>query len=268
MLAVEDYTRLAPVTADVRLSYASGPEHFGDLYLPQGIGPHPVLIVMHGGCWRDQYRLDPMGQLCQAFRNEGLAVWNLEYRRLGSGGGWPATFSDVAAGADYLSIMAGRYSLDLARVVALGHSAGGHLALWLAGRRNLSPASPVFSDQPLPLRGVVSLAGIANLVEGVERNICRGQCQALMGGLPDEVPERYQQGSPHWLLPLGVPQWHFVGRADPVVPADYVQGFVALAERHDEAHFVLLPEAGHFELVVPSTEAFSAVRQAVLTLAR
>jgi acetyl esterase/lipase len=207
-----------------------------------------------------------MGQLCQAFKHEGLAVWNLEYRRLGSGGGWPATFSDVAAGADYLRLLAARYSLDLSRVVALGHSAGGHLALWLAGRRNLPPASPVFSDQRLPLRGVVSLAGIADLVEGVERDICRGQCQALMGGLPGEVPERYQQGSPHLLLPLGVPQWHLVGRVDPLVPADYVQRFVEVAERYDEAHLVVLPEAGHFELVVPSTQAFAAVRQAVRTL--
>src|SRR5262245_48319205 len=163
LLTVDDYLRLPSIPADHRLSYGSDPAHFGDLYLPSQPGPHPVVVLVHGGCWRAQYDLAPLGQLCVALVGEGLAVWNVEYRRLGNGGGWPTTFLDVAAAADALGGIAGQYGLDLARVVVMGHSAGGHLALWLAGRRRLPPESPLFAAAPLPLRGVVAIAGVPDL---------------------------------------------------------------------------------------------------------
>ena len=266
ILTDDDVAKLSPVVPDHRLSYGANPEQFGDLYLPPQPGLHPVVIMIHGGCWRALYGLGHLGQLCAALRNEGIAVWNMEYRRLGNGGGWPTTFEDVASGTDFLRGVACRFSLDLSRVVTAGHSAGGHLALWLAGRHRLPETSRLYSAVALPVRGVVSLAGIPDLAEGVKQNICNGACLELVAGLPEEVPHRYRQASPVALLPFGVPQWHLVGLLDQFVPVGYLQRYVAVAGQHDEVHLDLLQDVGHYELIVPATSAWSAVRHAVLTL--
>ncbi|MGD9763768.1 MAG: alpha/beta hydrolase family protein [Candidatus Binatia bacterium] len=266
LLTVEDYDRLPVVPADHRLTYGSHPIQFGDLYMPAGSGPHPVVVMVHGGCWRERWGLEGLGLLCTALAKEGLAVWSLEYRRLGNGGGWPTTFTDVAAGADFLRRIAGQWNLDLSRAISAGHSAGGHLALWLAGRHRLPQRGELFSADPLPLRGAVSLAGIADLAEGVKRNICEGSCHELVGGMPDAVPGRYEQASPSALLPLGVPQWHVVGSDDDLVPADYVQRCAERARRYDDVRLDVVPHAGHFEIVVPTTHAWAPVRNALVTL--
>jgi acetyl esterase/lipase len=169
---VEDYLKLPAVAADHRLAYGQAVDQFGDLYLPSTPGPHPVAVLLHGGCWQAKYDLQPLGNLCHALRAGGLAVWSLEYRRLGAGGGWPTTFQDVAAGSDFLRNLAPRFALDLSRVVAVGHSAGGHLALWLAGRHCLPPDSLLFGERPLQLAGVVALAGIPDLAAAAQWNIC------------------------------------------------------------------------------------------------
>jgi acetyl esterase/lipase len=266
LLTVDDNVRLPSVPADHRLPYGSDPAQFGDLYLPSRPGPHPVVILLHGGCWRDQYGLEPLGQLCVALAGEGLAIWNVEYRRLGNGGGWPATFIDVATAADALRDIARQYALDLARVVAVGHSAGGHLALWLAGRHRLPLDSPLYAAAPLALRGAVALAAVPDLIEGVRRALCRGAISDLVGGRPEVVPERYRQASPLALLPLGVPQWHIAGRDDPTVPVDYLEQYVAVAAQQDDVRLDILAATGHFEPVVANTPAWATVRQAVLTL--
>jgi pimeloyl-ACP methyl ester carboxylesterase len=112
----------------------------------------------------------------------------------------------------------------------------------------------------------MSLAGIPDLAEGVKRNICSGACRELVGALPEEAPDRYRQASPAALLPFGVPQWHLIGLFDEVVPVDYLERYVAMVGQHDEVHLDLLPDAGHYELIVPTTSAWSAVRRAVLSL--
>jgi acetyl esterase/lipase len=254
------------VPADHRVFYGPDPTQFGDLYLPSQPGPHPVVLLLHGGCWQAQYSLNVVGQLGAALRQAGLAVWNLEYRRLGNGGGWPTTFQDVARGADFLRTLAPQFALDLSHLVTVGHSAGGHLALWLAGRHRLPDTSPLYVAEGVRIHGVVSLAGIPDLIAGVQWNICRGACHAVVGGLPEAVPQRYEHASPHALLPLGVPQWHLVGVEDDLVPAAYIQQYVEVATHQDEVHLELLPEAGHFEVIVPTTVAWPAVRRAVLTL--
>jgi acetyl esterase/lipase len=254
------------VPADHRVFYGPDPAQFGDLYLPPQPGPHPVVLLLHGGCWQAQYSLNVVGQLGAALRQAGLAVWNLEYRRLGNGGGWPTTFQDVARGADFLRTLAPQFALDLSRLVTVGHSAGGHLALWLAGRHRLPDTSPLYVAEGVRIHGVVSLAGIPDLIAGVQWNICRGACHAVVGGLPEAVPQRYEHASPHALLPLGVPQWHLVGAEDELVPAAYIQQYVEVATHQDEVRLELLPEAGHFEVIVPTTVAWPAVRRAVLTL--
>lgn len=266
LLTATDLAALAPVLPTHRLAYGPAPEQFGELYLPPSPGRHPVVILLHGGCWRAQYGLGYLGQISAAFCKAGLAVWNLEYRRLGNGGGWPATFADVAAGADYLRSVADRFALDLCRVITVGHSAGGHLALWLAARPCLPLTSPLYSAVALPIQGVLSLAGIPDLAAAVQRDICSGACSALLGGLPEEVPERYQQASPLALLPLRVPHWHLLGLLDEVIPVDYLQRFVTMAREHDEVHLELLPDVGHYELIVPDSVAWHAVRHAAFTL--
>ena len=266
ILTAADLVDFSPVAPDQRLPYGAVPEQFGDLYLPPQPGPHPVVILLHGGCWRARYGLEHLGRLGAALKSEGFAVWNLEYRRLGNGGGWPMTFEDVAAGTDFLRGAADRFSLDLSRVVTVGHSAGGHLALWLAGRHQLPKTSRLFSAEAPAIRGVVSLAGIPDLAEGVSRDICEGACRELMAGLPGEVPHRYRQASPISLLPLGVPQWHLIGLLDRVVPVDYLQRYAEVAKRYDEVHLEVLPDVGHYELIVPAASSWDGMRRALRAL--
>lgn len=266
LMSVADYIALPPVSADQRFFYGSEPMQFADLYLPHASGPHPLLILLHGGCWRAQYGLEPLGLLCKAFVEEGFAVWNVEYRRLGNGGGWPMTFMDVAQSVDYLRSIAEQHALDLSRVVSIGHSAGGHLALWLAARHRLPAASALYMPDPLPIQGVVALAGVVDLAEGVKRQMCGGACQELLGDSAEAFAQRYQQASPKELLPLGVEQWHIVGSEDPIVTVDYLQQYVAFAAQYDSVRLDVVQDAGHFEVAAPATLAWASVRQAVRTL--
>lgn len=268
ILTLDDIPAFPDVPGDRRISYGSDPSQFGELYLPEKPGPHPVVVLIHGGCWLAEYGLNLMGQMAAALKEEGIAVWNLEYRRLGNGGGWTETFEDVALGTDFLQTIAPEFNLDLSRLVTVGHSAGGHLALWLAARRNLPETSPLYveEDEGVRVHGVVSLAGIPDLITGVEQNICLGAVQQLVGGLPSEVPDRYKQASPRELLPLGVPQWHLVGIEDQIVPAAYLKEYVKVAKKYKEVNLEVLPNAGHFELIYPQTSTWPEVRHAIKTL--
>jgi acetyl esterase/lipase len=262
MLTTDDYMALPAAPPDARLPYGPEAEQFGELYLPAGPGPHPVLLLIHGGCWRAQYGLAPLGGLCEAIRDQGVAVWSLEYRRLGGGGGWPATLLDVAAGADALRAIDA--PLDLGRVLAAGHSAGGHLALWLAARPRLPRGSALWSADPLPVRGVLALAALADLSAAAARGLCGTAVVELLGGQPEDEPGRYDEASPATLLPLGAPQRHIVGAADPIVPPDYLAAYVATARAAgDDASLAVLPGAGHFEPVAPASGAWPAVRTAL-----
>jgi acetyl esterase/lipase len=176
-----------------------------DLYVPPGPGPYPVVVLIHGGSWQKRYGRVFMRWIAGDLLRRGYAVWNIEYRRLGEGGGWPATFADVAAAIDLLATLDGE-RLDLDRVTLLGHSAGGHLALWAAGRPNLPAGAPGAIDGAPRVRPrrVISQAGVADL-GGAYRLWHGGAARALMGGSPEEVPERYAAGDPIRLLPLAIP---------------------------------------------------------------
>jgi acetyl esterase/lipase len=175
-----------------------------DLYLPKGSWPFPVMIVIHGGSWQAGYGKIVMRGLAGDLVRRGWAVWNIEYRRLGNGGGWPATFEDVATAIDYLPQLDA--PLDLERVSVLGHSAGGHLALWAAGRAKLPDGAPgaLVSPSGMRLRRVISQAGVCDLAGGW-RAWRGGAVQALMGGGPQEVPERYALADPLLQVPLDIP---------------------------------------------------------------
>lgn len=260
MLTVADYLAQPAVPPDARIPYGNDPSQFGDLYLPDPSYPAPVIVMIHGGCWQAAYDLAPLGECCAALRAAGYAVWSLEYRRLGNGGGWPQTFHDVAAGVDHLRVLAGTYPLNLARVIAVGHSAGGQLGLWLTARPKLPATSALTTPDPLPIHGVVALAAVANLAQGVTATACGAACAELVA----HDPRRYAEASPHLLMPLGVPHYHLVGSDDLIVPAAYVAAFVAAARQAgDTAHLTILPRCGHFELTTPHSAAWPAVVGAI-----
>lgn len=266
ILTVDDYVRLPAVSPTARVAYGAAAEQFGELYVPAQGEPHPVIVLVHGGCWRAQYGLTPLGRFCETFAALGVAVWSLEYRRLGNGGGWPNTFRDVATGADFLRTLAPHYALNLNRVVAVGHSAGGHLALWLATRHRLLTTSPLAMPNPLPFIGVVALAGIPDLVDAAQRDICRGVVPELMNGSIQLVPDHYRDASPSAHLPLGVPQHLIIGTLDQAVPVAHNDTYVAAARAYgDTVQYTVLPDTGHFEIVTPGTAAWSTVQAAILT---
>lgn len=265
----EEISSLPAPAADHRISYGNDPLNFGDLRLPNGPGPHPVAVVIHGGCWRSENDLRHVSHLSAALTRSGIATWTLEYRRIGDkGGGWTGTFSDVAGGADYLRTLAKRFPLDLRRVVLVGHSAGGQLALWLAARRNLPRQSQLYSKDPLLVRGVVSLAGITDLRSfSVGSAYCNASVAPLLGGTPEEVPERYAQASPIELLPFGVPLRLLRGSLDPIVSIEQSARFAKRAQdTGDPVEVWQIEGAGHFDLIAPFAPAWTRVERAVVSL--
>lgn len=266
----QDILQIPPAAADVRIAYGTDSFQFGDLRLPNGLDHWPVVVVIHGGFWRSAYNLDHVSHLSDKLRQSGMATWSLEYRRIGdSGGGWPGTFLDVAAGIDHLREFAPRYHLDLSRVVVVGHSAGGHLALWAAARSRVRSGSEIGSTNALPLKGVVSLAGVTDLERGWALGLSRGIVKELLGGTPAEVPDRYGAGSPLRLLPLGVPQVLIHGTADRNVPYELSERFVeASVQKGDRARLITLDGAGHFEVIDPRTRQWAVVEQAIAELLR
>lgn len=250
---------------DVRISYGPEPSQFGELRVPAGRGPHPVVAVIHGGFWRSRYDLTHIGHLCAALTEQGYATWSIEYRRLGEpGGGFPGTFHDVSAGIEHLRGIAAKYHLDLGRVVTLGHSAGGHLALWAAARHRIPPASAIDTPDPLPVRAAVSLAGVVDLRRACELRLSSGVTEQFIGGVPAEYPERYDAASPIELLPFGLAQFLVHGTADENVPFEVSQRYVSAARAHgDPASLITLPGVGHFELIDPSSAVWRDVAETV-----
>lgn len=258
--------------ADRRIAYGPDSVQFADLRIPAGPGPHPVAIVVHGGCWvRAFATLQNTAALADALRDQGIASWNVEYRRIDHpGGGWPGTYRDVGAAADQLRLIAEEHHLDLSRVIALGHSAGGHLALWLAARPRLAPGAELATPAPLRLRGAISLGGPGDLAafEPFDQEPCgRDVIAGLMGGKPAEVPGRYAQGSPAELLPLGVPQILVTGAEDRVVAARFGDAYAEAARSAgDSVQHLVVGEAAHHEYNAPGSPAWPAVLGAVRRL--
>lgn len=261
-------TQPAPATA--RLTYGPEEHQFGDLRLPPGDGPFPVIIVIHGGFWRARFDLEFMGHFAQALTNQGFATWNIEYRRIGQpGGAYPGTVLDTGLAADHLRKIAPRYNLDLQRVLAVGHSAGGHLAFWLAGRPQIADTDTLYNPDPLKLQGAISLAGVTNLRRGFELKVGDGVVEKLLGGGPDQFPERYYGASPSELLPLGVPQVLIHGEEDDTVPYSLSKEYFQKADLlGDPVKLVGLPGAGHFEVIDPKSKEWAVIVENALDLSR
>ncbi len=232
--------------------------HFGELFRPDTGASPPVAVVIHGGFWRARYSRKLNRDLCRALAGRGWAAWNLEYRRIGrlSGGGWPNTFADVGEGIDHLDCLSG---LDLSRVVAIGHSAGGHLAAWAATRPGLPDDAPG-AEPRVPVAGVVAQAGVVDLRLAWELQLSGGIVRRLLDGTPDERPERYALASPAERLPLGVPILLTHGGLDDIVPPVMSERFAEAARAAgDDCTLHVAPDEDHFGHIQLSAALFDPV---------
>lgn len=248
--------------ADHVIAYGDEPLQFGELRLPDGDGPFPVLVFIHGGCWMSEYDIAHSRKLAAAFPAAGIASWSLEYRRIGDpGGGWPGTFDDIEAGYAHLVSLVEPYSLDRDRVIVSGHSAGGHLALWIAQRVEELGGSDVIAP-----RGVLGLAPAPDLEYLYEEGTCDGAAGKLMGGSPAEVPERYAYGSVAKRIPHTTPQIAVVGKYDETWRPVGVRYAQAAAKQGAPIEIIDAPESGHFELIDPDSTTWPIVLDAASRL--
>ncbi|MGH3135265.1 MAG: alpha/beta hydrolase family protein [Gaiellaceae bacterium] len=225
--------------------------------MPPGKGAHPVVVVVHGGYWRARYDRSLMEELCLDLADRGLAAWNLEYRRVGSGGGWPETFEDVAAGVDALADL--DTPLDLERVAAVGHSAGGHLAFWAASRPTLPESSPGARPR-VRVGAAVSQAGVLDLRLAAQLAPSAEPTHALLGD-PEQHPKRYELASPRDRVPLGIPQLVLHGDRDGTVSIRIATSYAGAARAAgDQCEVAVLNGTGHFEHIDAGSPAWHVAR--------
>ncbi|AXG79288.1 alpha/beta hydrolase [Streptomyces paludis] len=280
------------VRPDATAAYGEHPDQVIDFYAPRGDRDHdrvPLVVILHGGAWRAPYDRAHVTPFAAFLARRGYAVANVEYRRgpgteepggeraaaAGAQGGgpvagrWPETFDDIAAAMDALPALAADAlpQADARRTVVTGHSAGGHLALWAAARHVLPPGSPWRLDGPPPLRGVVALAPIADLVRAAELGVCGGAIHQLLGG-EEEFKQRKEHADPAALLPTGIATAVVQGRTDLTVPYEVAEAFVDAAARAGEmVGLTLLEEVGHFPLIDPAADACAVVAEEIAQLA-
>ncbi|MEH0471817.1 alpha/beta hydrolase [Streptomyces sp. B21-097] len=278
-----------PVDPDVTLTYGDHPDQVIDFYVPRvEAGPGgsvPLVVVLHGGAWRAPYDRRHITPFADFLARRGFAVANVEYRRGGPdadtapapapegtspiAGRWPDTFDDVATALDALPDLV-REALpqaDARRTVLTGHSAGGHLALWAAARHVLPADAPWRAARPVPLRGVVALAPIADFAVAAKLDVCGGASRQLLGG-EDRFEERRPYADPALLLPTGIATTLVQGRADLVVPEAVAEAYADAAAKAGEVVGVtLLEDVGHFPLIDPAADACAVVAEEIAQLA-
>lgn len=252
-----DLTGRPQPAPDERIAYGMGDLQFSDAWLPSGPGPHPTVLMIHGGCWQTEIaERDLMNWIADDLRGRGIAVWNVEYRGVDRGGGWPGTYEDVRASADSLRTNAARLNLVLDDIVAVGHSAGGHLALWLAAAPGLPEGHPLRPADPLDIQLVLSQGGIPDLVaqSGRPDHPCGTDAARAMTGDPANVPFASAQA----MTPGSAQLVMLHGAVDPISPPEYGQSFARAMAIHGHAVTVeIVPGEGHVELIAPGTASWA-----------
>ncbi|MFJ4486768.1 alpha/beta hydrolase [Streptomyces longwoodensis] len=272
-----------PVDPDATAPYGDLPDQVIDFYAPRVQvgpgGPVPLVVVLHGGAWRAAHDRRHVTPFADFLARRGFAVASVEYRRGGgtpegvaantAAGRWPETFDDVAAALDALPALV-REVLpqgDPRRTVLVGHSAGGHLALWAAARHLLPADAPWRTDRPAPLRGVVALAPIADLAVADKLDVCGGATRQLLGA-EDLFEQRRPYVDPALLLPTGIATTLVQGRADRVVPQAVAEAYAdAAAKAGEVVGLTLLADVGHFPLIDPVADACAVVAEEIAQLA-
>jgi acetyl esterase/lipase len=243
----------------LRHFYGSAPSQFGDLYLPAGQRRTGTLVLFHGGWWGPKYGADSLDGAAADLATRGWAVWNVEYRRLTLGGGYPETLADAAAAIDHLATLEG---VGTERVVAIGHSAGGHLAVWAAGRTKL-PADAPGAAPVVELAGAISLAGVLDLSAAAREKIGKGAAIDLMGGGPDEYAERYAVADPLLQVPIPAIVRCVHSRSDDRVPFASSVAYAAAASAAGQDAQLLEVAGSHFSIADTSSAAWPTVRTAI-----
>jgi acetyl esterase/lipase len=243
-------------------TFSYGPSEYqvGDLYLPSDVPRPAVVCVLHGGFWRIKYGRNYIAPVARDLARRGFAVWNLEYRRMGAaGGGWPGTLQDVGSGIDYLATLtADGIAIDLDRVTVIGHSAGGHLALWSAQRDE--SRNNGYGPKRVKVAAAVGLAAVADLARAYELGCGDGAVNEFLDGSPSTQAERYRTSSPIAMLPLGVKQLLLHGTADDTVPIEISRRYAhAALAAGDNVRLIELMGADHMDFVKLSSEAHTTL---------
>lgn len=269
LMTPEELGALPSKPPDQRITYGTEASQYGELRLPAGAGPHPLVVLINGGCFKAAFAtLEYFGAMADALKADGIATWNVEYRRLGElGSGWPGTYLDIGRAVDHVRTIAGEYRLDLNRIAVVGHSAGGHLAMWAASRHRLPTTSELYVANPLPIRGVMDLAGPVDMTANIAgyEAICDDQViTSMLGGTPATVPDHYVHASPIKLLPLGLPQVLVAGSFEDNVPIPLIDAYVkAATDAGDPVRRILIPGAGHFEIASPLAFTWPQIKPAI-----
>lgn len=240
------------------IRYGPDAAQFGELSRPDVMSQPGVVVVIHGGFWRGRYGLELGRPLAADLAAQGYTCWNIEYRRVGSGGGWPATLADAAAALDALA----QLDVDISAVVTVGHSAGGHLAAWLAGRADLPPGAPGGAPA-VRVTGVVSQAGVLDLATAARTGVGGTAVPDLLGGGPDGVPDRYAVADPMAHAPLRAAVLCVHARADDTVPFAQSAAYVRAVTAAGGTATLREVPGDHFSVIDPDDPSWALVRSAL-----
>jgi len=267
-MKLADYLALHGPAPTATYAYGPAPSQYAELFVPTGRGPFPVAVLVHGGCWTKEFGgITQLRNMAGALTGRGIAVWNVEYRRVDeAGGGYPGTYQDINAALDLLAAQAPSHQLDVQRLVAVGHSAGGQLVQWVAGRARIAASSPLYQAQPLAVREIVSLGGLADLrhEQALIKSSCDRDMVDLTGSPSAARPDVFADTNAAELMPNGSHTVLITGELDTVAPPRVAHDYAARAvTAGDRAEVVILPGASHYDEVAASSAAWPLVLQAI-----